>query len=506
MSKINRVLLLAFMILTSTMSVSFAKSTGKKIKMKVLYVGFNPEKPMPETNSFRAPHGFSPERFKESYKTRMPAFVSLLEENFTNVKAVDPREYRQAMSADYDVTIFDEAPKPIKEMVREFDENGQISKYEKPIYITEDYDHATIFIGDPADRIGRSVGSKLDWLCLCLDADAFNIDKKHTIFNTPNNVELTMKLKDTPDNVFAYESGSKIAKQIPMWRVQKEGYLEGKGYRIGMVSRSGGFMDSPDVEYISGGVSAKNYEAVAIGRHGNFFLWGFSASPDYMTDEAKKVFVNAVVYMKQFKGVKPIARKYNDRIVIRDEYVNGMISTTSQKGFQKTKAYYQKVNKGMAENKKKLEEKKARGEKLSMDEQMAIKMKPMHIPTFEEHLQKGMGEYFQEYNGNTRAFHQFLEENREFFYFAPGTRGYKLNVDEDVKKLNVSNRKPEMLEKCIKLLSKGEQTDMANRILKRYTEENFATAKEWKKWLKKNRSKLFFTESGGYKWLVNTLR
>src|SRR5690606_38166286 len=76
-----------------------------------------------------------------------------------------------------------------------------------------------------------------------------------------------------------------------------------------LVSRDAGFLDSPDTEWISSGVNSKNPEAVAIGRHGNFFLWGFAASPTFLTDEAKLVFVNAVHYIRRFDHAAPIARK-----------------------------------------------------------------------------------------------------------------------------------------------------------------------------------------------------
>ena len=86
-----------------------------------------------------------------------------------------------------------------------------------------------------------------------------------------------------------------------------------------MVSRPGGFEDSPEAEIISGGVSAKTWDAVAIGRHGNFLHWGFAASPDDMTEEARDVFANAVVYIAGFAGQTPVARKYNDRIITRHD-------------------------------------------------------------------------------------------------------------------------------------------------------------------------------------------
>lgn len=95
-----------------------------------------------------------------------------------------------------------------------------------------------------------------------------------------------------------------------------------------MVSRPGGFEDSPEAEIISGGVSAKTWDAVAIGRHGNFLHWGFAASSDDMTDEVRDVFANAVVYIAGFAGQTPVARKYNDRIITRHDITLRAFSAT----------------------------------------------------------------------------------------------------------------------------------------------------------------------------------
>ncbi|SFW19408.1 hypothetical protein SAMN02927921_00472 [Sinomicrobium oceani] len=173
-----------------------------------------------------------------------------------------------------------------------------------------------------------------------------------------------------------------------MWRVQKEGYLEAKGYRVGMVSRGDGFLDSPDAEYISSGVNTKDVGAVAIGRHGNFFLWGFSGSPDYMTEEAKQVFANAVVYMKQFKGQKPIARKYNDRIATKD-YIDNVIGMLNKESFEHTVQYYKDLNVQSAKMFKELKEKKAKGKQLTEMEEAIIKAqsRPMPIPDWEQYVQ-----------------------------------------------------------------------------------------------------------------------
>ena len=52
------------------------------------------------------------------------------------------------------------------------------------------------------------------------------------------------------------------------------------------------------------------------------------------------------------------------------------------------------------------------------------------------------------------------------------------------------------------MLEKKDKPDRALRLLQRYTNEKFDTAAEWRKWLDQNRSRLFFSDVGGYKFFV----
>lgn len=478
----------------------------KKQDLKVLYVGYQPSKPIPENLSITAIGGMSRERFKEEYKTRYPAFVNYLKATFSTVKGVDARDYRAEMSEGYDVTIFDQVPKALSERKFIKNANGQITGIIPAGYIDEEFDHATIFIGHTAPVMGRAIGLKLDWLCLCLDADAHHIKTGHPVFRGPLKVSLTLENKPTPSGIYNYPSGADVPEEIPMWRVQKEGYLEGKGYRVGLVSRGNGFLDSPDTEYIASGVNTKDVGAVAIGRHGNFLLWGFSASPDYMTDEAKKVFANAVVYMRQFKGKNIMARKYDERIRTR-ETVNDIKFRLDKKQYEHyvnriTELYDADIKKREA-----AKAKKEKGEKLSAEEEMSLEMRPPRRPemTWEKYIMRYMKGYEEQFGTDIEAYKKFLGDNIEFLSYQKGKGYYGLIVDEDLKALGISNRKPELFDVCINLLKKGRQTTLAKRVLKRYTTERFDSAKAWSKWYKTNKNKLFFTEAGGYKWLVNTL-
>lgn len=92
----------------------------------------------------------------------------------------------------------------------------------------------------------------------------------------------------------------------------------------------------------------------------------------------------------------------------------------------------------------------------------------------------------------------YYRENLEYLHPSAAT----LVVDEDVKGLGLSNRKIELLDRCVAMLGKGERPALALRILKRYTKERFDDAESWRIWLEKHRSRLFFTDVGGFKFLI----
>lgn len=63
-------------------------------------------------------------------------------------------------------------------------------------------------------------------------------------------------------------------------------------------------------------------------------------------------------------------------------------------------------------------------------------------------------------------------------------------------------RRVELLDRCVTKLEKHDQPELALRLLKRYTTAKFETPREWRKWLDDNRSRLFFSDVGGYKFFV----
>ena len=68
----------------------------------------------------------------------------------------------------------------------------------------------------------------------------------------------------------------------------------------------------------------------------------------------------------------------------------------------------------------------------------------------------------------------------------------------------MSNRKTEFFDAVLSRLATDEKDEMAWRVLRRYiAEPAFGTAAEVRAWVEKNRAQLFFTDVGGYRWMVN---
>ncbi len=297
----------------------------------------------------------------------------------------------------------------------------------------------------------------------------------HEIFNKPLKVNLTFEDIPTPENYFELAGPMKVEKTTKVWRVQTKKYPE---IDPGLVSTHYGFGDSPDAEVISSGLNSKEPESVALARHGNFFLWGFSASPTDMTPEARKCFVNAVCYIKKFDGQKPIVRKarwgYTRDVALsyayrlRIDLDESLWRSHLPDSFRNDPQRYARYRQSVLEN---------------------------FTRWFPEEVRRRFGNDWERYV-------RWVEDNLAYLRFEGESYNAVPVVDEDVKSLGLSNRKVKLLDKCVAMLEQGDRPELARRILKRYTSLDFPDAKGWRSWLEKNRDCLFFTDAGGFKFMV----
>ncbi|MDR1414393.1 MAG: protein-disulfide reductase DsbD N-terminal domain-containing protein [Odoribacteraceae bacterium] len=437
-----------------------------------------------------------------SVRERAASFEAMLKTYFNTVTVVRAADYAQRLSLAHDVTVMDGTPAAILPSSREYDASGALVKIRATAYFTEDFDRPVVTIGELGEKLGRRIGLKTDWYCLCLDADAHHLRADHPIFSTPFPVRLTTRVKATPEAAthYAYYADGALPDSIPMWQVQTKGYITDPGFRVGMVARPWGFEDSPDAEYISSGVCAKTLDAVAIGRHGNFLHWGFAASPTYMTTEAQTVLANAIVYISRFAGQGVIARKYEDRIATR-EYLKELKYLSTRESYDERLVSEEVFHAQILEVQKIAKEKQAKGEYLSTVEQQMINYKKAPTMTFEEYVRRYQKDFFHLFGTDSKAYIAFYDDNRDYFY----SHGfYHFEIDEDVKSLQIPNNDQRLLDAAIKLWETGQDPAKARRILTRYTLLDFPAAEEWRAWYEGNKQRLFFTESGGWLFLVNS--
>ena len=459
----------------------------KKSKLKVLYVAQNPD--LPDGYMF----GGNRELWQSLKKDRPQDFYQFFQKYFKTVTMVYGEEYKEEMSNKHDVTIID-ALIPQKD--------GKKLKYwnqhQAPDYLSKDYDAPTVFIAGVGGAILWNKETKIDWLCNCLYSHAFDFDKEHPIFNTPYKVPLTLEKQKHKGGVFHYYSGKDAPKEEIMWRVQNVDHLE--GYPPGMVSNPG-FGDSPDAESISGGPCIKSINATSLGRHGNFFQWGYRASPMHLTEEGKFALINTIHYMAQFKGQKPfVKRMASHRLVALDE-----VYKVSDKGYADEMKFMQRSHNDVnAANARKLA-----GKSNSFDKY--ILNKDSKFPDRTRHLANVPKKIIEKYVGDWNAYLKYYEDNIGYIGLSEPKerygRTYKdVILDKDLQQLGIANNDIQLLEKCISMLENNEQPELAQSLLVKYTTETFTTSKDWRKWLKKNKKKLFFTETGGYKWMVNIIK
>ena len=465
-----------------------------KVDLKVLYVGGQPDF---ETMGAR----YSADTIEASVVARMASFEAFLNEKFTAVKVVRGDDYAPEMSNDYDVTIFDGRPPVIEPARQGYDRRGN-SLFSRARLLPYDFDRACITIASMGEVVTRAIGTKNDWYCLCLDEHAHHWVEEHPIFQGPFPVELPTEMRPTPEDAkhYTYFYDAPLPDSTLMWQVQRNGYSEKSDALIGMVARPWGYAEAHDSEYISSGVCAKTIDAVAIGRHGNFFHWGFAGSPADMTEAGKQVFANAVVYISQFNGKGILVRKDNDRISTR-EYIKEEKYLATMEPYEERVGWTLEANEEGLAKQQEARTKQRKGGKLTSEEQYYLNFKPQTPMTLEEYLQRYETEAFEVLGTDLEKYPAYYDENTPYFYGGEGS--YTLVIDEDCKAWGIDNHDVQLLDKAISCLEKGEEVERAQRVLDRYTLCSFNTPKAWRNWYNKYHKKMFFTESGGWIFMID---
>lgn len=266
--------------------------------------------------------------------------------------------------------------------------------------------------------------------------------RKHEVFSTPFKVTPKFATWKTPGNYRRYPDGDKLPDKLKVWRVQKTGKRFG-----GVVSRSYGFEDSPDAEVLTAGFNrGKESGAVGVGRHGSVLQWGYSAPPSKMTEPGRRFFLNCVVYIRKFDGVRPL-------VTFQNSHRTNAIRLAAL------------LNR--------------------------IKDPKWHARTFPADL-------LAKYKGDPDGLVKYYRDNFGLIY-----RTRRFQVDAELKELGItSNRQVDTLEKLIGMLSVPDKAELALKLLHRYTDKKYTAAEKYRAWLSQSKGRIYFTDVGGYKFRI----
>ncbi len=305
----------------------------------------------------------------------------------------------------------------------------------------------------------------------------------HAIFHSPLAPKIEVVSKPKPEGYDAWEKD--VPATFPMWKVQ-DGEL-GKTVDYGLVSQPYGFEDSPDCEYISSGVNSKGPKSMALGRQGNWFLWGFAGDPTQMTDSARQVFLNALVWMKRFDGKAPLAaggrssqfeNPHRDQALVHVQFLRRYAKEKSMTSYlvnQFPKALWERT----------------KGDPDQLEAFFRDNLEWLH-PVKEKQREERAGP-----DGGTLA-----EE----------TEGTVLDADPLLADVAVSNRKPEFLDWFAELLDqRGPDDDSVKELADRYLPKDALdalrkqgplTAESFNRWRASVKDRLYFSDWYGYRWFV----
>lgn len=277
--------------------------------------------------------------------------------------------------------------------------------------------------------------------------------REHIIFREPFGIDTkSMIERPTPKAFRPPETNATVA-MLPLVRDAA------KQWRAGWCTYPDGFDENPDIEIFCGGENEKMARAAACWRQGNLLHFGFEQSPAEMNESGQRLLLNSIAYISRFTEDRPIA--------VTPSVFGGSVAYP--------RAYLDR----------RLGEKGDAGDAAwLLSDRTLEQLKPLS-------------------RDDVRRWHA---EHRPYLH--PGA-DLKLEVDEDARALVAPIDRVEFFDKTIAALRRdGKDALRASSLLARYAPTEVAghdSASAWEKWLKENRSYLFFSDQGDYRWYVDPL-
>jgi hypothetical protein len=409
-------------------------------------------------------------------------FVAFLTERFATVKTGDYEKFVPEDSEEIDVVIFDWPSIYPRDEQGKIDWKDETMHQPKPPAIDGKFSRPAILIGGAGGGLSHQLHTAINWKCLCLENEAHDVKTDHEIFQGPAPVAIAFERRVKPYDYFLSPGSESLSETMDVWKVKDKSFPE---IDPGLVSSRENFTETEGAEVISGGINGKGPTSVAIGRHGNFLLWGFSAQPSEMTESGRNAFANAICYIDKFDGqtAGPVKATYGGR----DSWLESIYYLRSLND-----AYVAKMAEKITESMRDNPAPKEVLEKMGDDP--AAYFRNMMEPFVKQTLAKVPQPIRDECGDDPEKLIRYYRDNLE--YLRRDDAGAFV-VDADVQELRVSNRSPKLLETCVEMLEKRDRAELAERILARYADQQSGGAAAWREWLDAQREKIRFDENLG---------
>jgi len=226
----------------------------------------------------------------------------------------------------------------------------------------------------------------------------------------------------------------------------------------GWVTYSDGFDNNPDIEVFCGGENEKAASAAACWRQGNLLHFGFEQDPAEMSENGRRLLLNAIAYISRFTEDRPIA--------VTPSIFAGPVALP--------RGYPDRRIRGTADRKE---------------------LEWMVTP-----------ELFKKLSGMALLeLRSWYDEYRHYLHPSSSPEP-RLEVDEEARAIGAHIDEPVFFERCIAALEKNDAS--ASKLLTQYAPaetRSLKSAGDWSKWFSENKQYLFFSDEGDYRWYIDLL-
>lgn len=276
---------------------------------------------------------------------------------------------------------------------------------------------------------------------------------EHAILRGPFAVDAGIEPTPTPENFKKWDP--KVGDTVPTFAVFTAS--ESERDEPGLVTSNFGFEDRPDAERIAGGINMKGPQYAAIARHGSFVMWGFHTLPDRLTPAGRRLYLNTLAYAVAHRGA--------------------LVET--------------------------LRLRPARSDLLdALTVLLHLYAEPQRMGMLQRHFAgEGIPSALLHDPAAARAWYA---ERAPFLHpvddGSDWATAYQLTVDPQCRELGVANDALAFLDALARRLADDPLDALATSLLARYVPD--VDPARFDAWLRANREKLYFTETGGWVWRV----